>query len=78
MLIQGLIAMVLGFLVLVYRPTIKDFTGDIGFAERYLGTGGTWTFLIIVGVLLFVGGLMWATGSLQSFLVNTFGSLVGQ
>lgn len=64
--VQGLLAMVVGFLILVFRPRIKDFTGDIGFAERYLGVGGTWTFLLIVGVGIFVVGLMWATGTLQN------------
>ena len=68
--------MVLGFLIIVFRPRIKDLTGDIGFAEQYLGAGGTWTFFIILGVALFIGGLMWATGSMQDFLTKTFGSLL--
>lgn len=69
-LLQGFIGMVIGMLILIYRPQIKDFTGDVGFAEQYLGAGGTWTFLIIVGVAIFFFSLMWATGSLQSFLGN--------
>lgn len=75
MIFQGLFLMVLGFLVLVFRPTIKDWTGDIGFAERYLGSGGTWTFFIILGVGFFVAGLMWATGSLQDFIFRNLGTL---
>lgn len=67
---QGMIAMVLGLLILVYRPQIKDFTGSIGFAEQYLGSGGTWTFLIVVGVAFFMFGLMWATGTIQDFFVK--------
>lgn len=74
--IQGLFGMLLGFLIIVFRARIKDFTGDIGFAERYLGVGGTWTFLLIVGVVIFILSLMWATGSLQSFMTGTFGSLL--
>jgi len=69
-LLQGFIGMVVGMLILIYRPQIKDFTGDVGFAEQYLGVGGTWTFLIIVGVGIFFFSLMWATGSLQAFLGN--------
>ena len=75
-IIQGIAGMVLGFLVIVFRARIKDFTGSIGFAERYLGVGGTWTFLLILGILLFVLSLMWATGALQGFLFGTFGRML--
>jgi hypothetical protein len=75
-ILQGLFAMLLGFLILVFRPYIKNFTGSIGFAERYLGAGGTWTFFLIIGVALFILGLMWATGTLQSWMGDTFGSLI--
>ena len=44
MILQGLSAMIFGFLIIVFRARIKDLTGNIGFAEQYLGTGGTWTF----------------------------------
>lgn len=71
--LQGILGMGLGILILVFRPKIKDFTGDIGFAERYLGPGGTWTFLILVGVLVFIFSLMWATGSFQDFMVEKVG-----
>jgi hypothetical protein len=76
MVLQGIIGMAIGFLILVFRPQIKDFTGDIGFAERYLGSGGTWTFLAGLGALIFIFSLMWATGTLQSFLTNTFGRIL--
>jgi hypothetical protein len=76
MIIQGLLGMLLGFLIIVFRPRIKDFTGDIGFAERYLGAGGTWTFLLLLGLGIFILSLMWATGSLQSFMTGTFGSML--
>lgn len=78
MFLQGLFGMVLGFLVLIFRARIKDFTGDIGFAERYLGPGGTWTFFILVGVGLFIFGLMWSMGTLQGLLLGTFGTLLGR
>ena len=70
--LQGLLGMGLALLILVFRPRIKDFTGDIGFAERWFGPGGTWTFFIIVGVGVFVLSLMWATGTLQSFFIGNF------
>jgi hypothetical protein len=72
---QGLMGMVLGFLIVVFRARIKSFTGDIGFAERYLGAGGTWTFLLIVGLAIFVLSLMWATGTLQDFFLNNLSGI---
>ena len=72
-IIQGLAVMILGFLILVFRPWVKRFTGNIGFAERYLGPGGTWTFLLVIGVGLFIIGLMWATGTLQNIFWGKFG-----
>lgn len=73
MFLQGFIGMVLGFLILVLRPQIKGLTGDIGFAERYLGQGGTWTFLALLGIAIFILSLMWATGTLQDALLSAFG-----
>lgn len=70
--LQGLLGMGLALLILVFRPRLKDFTGDIGFAERWFGPGGTWTFFIVIGVGLFVLSLMWATDTLQSFFVDNF------
>jgi len=73
---QGLIGMIVGFLIVVFRPQIKGFSGDIGFAERYLGPGGTWTFLLLLGVAIFIFSLMWSMGTLQDFLLGTFGKLM--
>jgi len=75
-IVQGIIGMVIGFLMIVFRVRIKNFTGSIGFAERYLGVGGTWTFLLILGILLFVLSLMWATGAFQDFVLGRFGGIL--
>lgn len=71
----GLLAMIGGFLFLIYRVKIKDFVGDIGFAEKYLGVGGTWTFLIMLGIGSFIFGLMWMTGTFQSGVGGFLGSI---
>ena len=73
---QGFVGMVLGFLILVYRPRIMDFTGDIAFAEQYLGSGGTWTFLVILGIGIFIFSLMWATGSFQDLALKVLGPIL--
>jgi amino acid permease len=57
----------------MYRGQIKDFVGDIGFAEKYLGPGGTHTFIIIFAFLCFFLSLMYYLGTLQSLLQSTLG-----
>ncbi len=75
-ILQGFIGMVVGMLILIYRPYVKDFIGSIGFAEEYMGPGGTWTLLLIIGVAFFVGGLMWAMGVIQDFFIAHFANFV--
>jgi len=77
MFFQGLMGMIAGFLIIVYRAKIKDMTGSIGFAERYLGVGGTWTFLLLVGLAIFILSLMWAMGTLQEFFLKAAGPMFG-
>ena len=65
----------ISYLMLKYRGQVKQFTGDIDFAEKYLGSGGTNTLIVIIALLFFIGGLMHFTGALDSLVQNTFGSL---
>lgn len=74
-IIVAIIGFPLSFLLIIYRARIKQFTGSVGFAEKYLGAGGTYTLYIILGVLVFIFTLMYITGTLQSFLSNTLGPL---
>ncbi len=63
----------LALLILKYRRPIKEFVGEIGFAEKFLGMGGTNTFIVLIGILVFFLSLMYALGTLQSLLKNTLG-----
>lgn len=65
----------LGFVIMYFRRAIKEFIGEVGFAEQYLGVGGTNTFVVIFGILVFIGSLMYSMGTFQSFLGDTVGSL---
>jgi hypothetical protein len=67
----------LALLIMKFRRPIKEFIGNIGFAEKYLGMGGTNTFIVLLAMLLFIGSLMYATGTLQSLLQGFFGSFFG-
>ena len=66
---------IIAYLLMRYRKQIHDFTGDFEFAESYLGSGGTFTFLVLLGVLVFILSLMYALGTLQCILVNSVGRI---
>lgn len=75
----GLIVFVLSLLILIYRVPIKHFIGQVEWAERYFGPGGTYTFLLFVSAFLFFLSLMIMTGTLDfifgGFLKEFFGSV---
>ncbi len=64
---------VIAFLMLKYRTHVKNFTGDIGFAEKIFGIGGTHTFIVFLGILVFLFSLMYALGTLEVLLDKVLG-----
>ena len=72
----GIIGCVVGVVYLKYSFQIKEFIGPIGFAERYLGSGGTHTFHKLIGILIIVGSIMYAFGGLQELIARTLGRFV--
>jgi len=71
----GLIGFPLSFLIIIYRVKVKDFTGSIGFAERYFGSGGTYTLILLLGLAIFIITLLYVTDTLQSFMKTVFGPI---
>ena len=67
----------IAYLMLKYRRAVKEFTGDIGFAERIFGMGGTNTFIIIFALVVFILSLMYALGTLQSVFSSLLGPFFG-
>lgn len=63
-----LICWPLAVLMLKYRRAIRDFTGEIGFAEKFLGSGGTNTLIVLLAIAVFIGSIMYALGTLQAIL----------
>ncbi|MDP2720543.1 hypothetical protein COY05_05250 [Candidatus Peregrinibacteria bacterium CG_4_10_14_0_2_um_filter_38_24] len=61
------------FLILYYRRAIREFIGNVDFAESFLGAGGTNTFVVLLGILTFILSLMYGFGALQSLLIGSFG-----
>ena len=56
----GIIGIPLSFVMIYYRRQIKDFVGEISFAEKFFGMGGTHTMILLLGLLVFVLSLMYA------------------
>ena len=73
----GLIGFPLGLVVVIYRERIKRFTGNFDWAEKYLGAGGTYSAIMLLGLLLSIGCLMYALGTLQALTSAIFGPLLG-
>jgi hypothetical protein len=74
-ILVGLIGIPLGALMMIYRYQIKQFTGNIAFAEQYLGSGGTYNLFILIGMAISILSLMYAFGTIQELFYNTFGRL---
>jgi hypothetical protein len=68
----GIIGFPLGLAIVVYRERVKRFTGDFAFAEKWFGPGGTYTAILIFGLLVSLGSLMYALGTLQSLIGTLF------
>ncbi len=67
----------IAYLMLKYRRAVKEFTGDIGFAERIFGMGGTNMFIIIFAMLVFILSLMYALGTIQTIFKTVLGPFFG-
>lgn len=76
-LLIGLIGIPLGFCFIYFRVQIKDFIGNIGWAEKYLGMGGTWLAIVVIGILITVGSFLWMLGVIQDWFVAYFGGIFG-
>jgi di/tricarboxylate transporter len=70
----GLVGIPLGFVIIVYRERIKQFTGDISWAEKHLGSGGSYTAILLFGLLVTFGSFLFMTGTLQLFFESVFGN----
>lgn len=67
----------LGFIIMIFRYQIKQYTGNIDWAERSLGAGGTYNLYIIIGLVISIVSLMYALGSIQDVLGGALGPIFG-
>jgi hypothetical protein len=76
-IIGGLIGAILSILLIIYRVRVKHILGNINWAEAHLGPGGTFTALLLIGVLGFILSLMVMTGTLDLILGGMMDTLFG-
>lgn len=61
-----------GIIIILKADKIGDTIGVISFAETIFGTGGTYNFIKVSGLLITILSFMWITGGLQSILKTVF------
>ena len=65
-----LLGLPLGLLVMIYRYKIVQFTGKLDWAEEKLGAGGTYTLVIIISFVIWIGSLMYSLGTLDGIFLS--------
>jgi len=65
------------FLLLKYRVQLKHFMGDVAWAQKIFGGGGTYTLIMILAFVAFFGSLMYFFGTFQAILHDYLGPFFG-
>ena len=65
---KGLLAIIGAFLLIKYREKVVVTTGTFDWCEKYLGRGGTYRFMVILGACLFLWGVASITGTTDVLL----------
>ena len=75
-MIFALLAIAAGFYIIIKTDDVGKFTGEIPFAEKYLGIGGTYSFLKLIGLAMILLSIMYLTGGLDIFIKGTIGKVI--
>lgn len=75
---SGILAIVGAFLLIKYRQKVVGLTGKFAWAEKYLGTGGTYNLMVIIAIILFFWGVAKMTGTTDVLLGPLRGLLPGR
>lgn len=72
-MVLSIFVIIAGFIMILKTEKVGQVTGEIPFAEKVFGGGGTYTFIKVVGLLMIILSFMWMTGTMQTFLRTIFG-----
>jgi len=63
--------------ILKYRYQLKGYIGDVGFADKIFGPGGTYSLLVVLAFVSFFGSLMYFLGTIQTLFHDYLGPFFG-
>ncbi len=72
----GLAMVAIGAFFVIRTSVFRDFFGEVPFAEKYLGSGGTNLFYKLLGIGITLIGFIIATNLWNAFLNATLGSVL--
>jgi len=75
--IVGVLSMALAAPFVIKTQWFMENFGVVAWAEEKLGSGGSWLFYKLIGIGIFVIGMLWATGLLGSIAVGLLGRFFG-
>lgn len=67
----------IAIVLLKYRVQIKHYIGDVAFAEKVFGSGGTYALIAVLAFVSFFVSLMYFLGTFQSILHDYLGPFFG-
>jgi len=62
--------------MIIYSNRIVNFTGEIPFAEKWIGGGGTYTFIKLLGLAITILSFIWIAGGMGDLFGATIGKVV--
>jgi len=63
--------------ILKYRYQIKGYMGDVDWADKIFGPGGTYSMLVVLAFVSFFGSLMYFLGTIQTIFHDYLGPFFG-
>ena len=75
-LLAFIICWPVAFLIIKYREYIRGLIGNLTFAEKIFGSGGTYTFLLIFSIFLWLFPILFAFGVFESLTGTPFGRFI--
>lgn len=73
----GLLGIAVGIALVAYARKIIEFTGTSATAERYLGSGGSYTALRLFGIFLTIVFFLYMTGLLDRIVLGIVHAIFG-
>lgn len=71
----GILVMVAGFYMVKKTDVLMAWFGEVPFAEKTFGAGGSWFFYKLMGVLVALTGIFIATNVISNILASVAGVL---